>query len=112
MPRLGGCKRLAFPVAEFARIRAIRGPGADRPEVLATSATSEACVSPHWHAKQVRASPTVHVFGGRTVERNSTVAHGADSVEHFLEHFSETGFAEHLIEHFATTSSVACLVER
>ena len=46
--------RLASPVAEFARLRAIRGPVAGPPEVLATSATSETCVSPHWHAKQVR----------------------------------------------------------
>ena len=46
--------RLACSVAESARIRAIRGPVAGPPEVLATSATSETCVSPHWHAKQAR----------------------------------------------------------
>ena len=50
--------RLACPVAEFARIRAIRGPVAGPPEVLATSATSETRVSPHWHAKHVRRPPS------------------------------------------------------
>ena len=56
--RWGRRTRLACSVAEFARIRAIRGPVAGPPEVLATSATSETCVSPHWHAKQVRVVST------------------------------------------------------
>ena len=45
--------RLACMVAEFARIRAIRGSVGGPPEVLATSATSETCVSLHWDAKQI-----------------------------------------------------------
>ena len=57
--------RLACLVAEFARIRAIRGVVDDPPEVLATSATSETCISPHWEAKQVHCRTVASLHGLR-----------------------------------------------
>ena len=63
--RLGGggaSTRLACPVAEFARIRAVRSPVTGPPEVLATSATSETSISPHWHAKRVASAVAARSF--------------------------------------------------
>ena len=57
---LGLRARLACLVAEFARIRAICGALGHSPEVLATSATSETCVSVHWDTNRVLVSQPDH----------------------------------------------------